>query len=249
MRTLFRFLQQLWSWILDLFYPRDCVICGESVAYQGHLCPKCRKELWPDRHAKCDVCGIESPDEVTEHFTCPECTQRPPAFVKAFVALRYIETAKELIQAFKYSKSLWLVVDFVYYLQMVYLNEVLAKGILTDGIVPIPMTNKKLRYRGYNQAELLAKELAKRVNVPYYPKWLYRTASKTWSQARLQRKERLMNAKRIYHLRKPLQLQGKTILLIDDVMTTGATVNACASLLKSCGATVYVLVLARPFFA
>ncbi len=249
MRTIFHFLQQYWSWALDLFYPRDCVICGNRVTYQGYLCPTCRNDLWPERHAKCDICGIESPDEVTEHFTCPACRQHPPAFIKAFVALRYIESVKELILAFKYSKCLWLVGDFVYYLQMIYVNEILAQGISIDGIVPIPMTLKKRRYRGYNQAEILAKELAKRVGVPCYSKWLSRTASATWSQARLQRKDRLVNAKRIYHLRKPLQLKGKTLLLVDDVMTTGATVNACASLLKACGANVYVLVLARPFFA
>jgi ComF family protein len=171
-----------------------------------------------------------------------------PAFEKAFVALRYEAEPQKIIYTFKYQRGFWLVHDLVYFLECVYLKEIVPQGIVIDLLVPVPTMGVKLRRRGYNQSELLVKFLAKRLHLPYETKLLCRKKTKILAQARLQRKERFQYAKGAYAIFKPKDLTGKTVLLVDDVMTTGATLNACATHLKQLGATVYTLVLARPLF-
>jgi ComF family protein len=173
---------------------------------------------------------------------------QPPAFEKAFVALCYYGEIREVIHLFKYRRGIWLVHDLVYFLEMVYALEILASGIEVDLVVPVPMMHAKRRKRGFNQAALLAKFFAKKVGLRYQDKLLCRRQTKAPVQARLQRKERFQYAQMAYHLGQRMDLSGKTVLLVDDVMTTGATVNACATRLKQQGAKVYVLALARPLF-
>lgn len=244
-----RALRRLWDALLDLLYPRDCVICGHRVDRpKGHLCTTCRAEQWPERHATCSICAAESANMTQEHFVCHDCMQHRPLFEKAFVALRYYSNVRQLIQTFKYQQGLWLIHDFTHFLEVVYWDQIFGQGIHIDALVPVPTYRAKLRKRGYNQAECLANALAKRLGLPCYKRILCRLSTKIWAQARLQRKERFSHAKKAYAIRKPMDLSGKTILLIDDVMTTGSTVNACATHLKHLGAKVYVLVLARPIF-
>lgn len=244
-----RLLRWCWASLLDLLYPRDCVLCGKPVDRpKGYLCTACRAEAWPERHATCSICAIESHMTTQEHFLCHECVKHRPAFEKAFVALRYYGEIQNLIQTFKYRQGLWLIHDFVHFLEVVYWDQIAGQGISIDALVPIPTNRTKRRQRGYNQAERLAHFLAKRLQLPCYKTLLQRKKTQIWAQARLQRKERLSYAKTAYALRTPMDLTGQTLLLIDDVMTTGSTLNACAALLKAQGATVYTLVLARPFF-
>lgn len=244
-----RLLRWCWASLLDLLYPRDCVLCGKPVDRpKGCICTTCRFEVWPERHATCSICAAESYTSTQVSFICHDCHQHRPAFEKAFVALRYYSEVKDLIQTFKYRQGLWLIHDFVHFLEVVYWDDIFGQGIHIDALVPIPTYRSKLRRRGYNQAERLARFLAKRLNLPCYSNLLRRKKTKVWAQARLQRKERFAHAKNAYMIRKPMDLTGKVILLIDDVMTTGSTLNACATQLKMQGAKVYTLVLARPIF-
>ncbi|MDO5462141.1 MAG: ComF family protein [bacterium] len=244
-----RLLRWLWASLFDLLYPRDCILCGQPVDRPiGHLCTACRFNAWPETHATCTICAIESHSALQPAFICTDCARHRPAFEKAFVALRYYGEMKELIQTFKYRRGLWLIHDLVHYLEVTYYDKILGQGIHIDALVPIPSTRAKLRQRGYNQSERLAHFLAKRLQLPCYKNLLQRNTTPLKAQVRLQRNQRFANAKRAYTLRRPLNLKGKTLLLIDDVMTTGATLNACATHLKAQGATIYTLVLARPLF-
>ena len=161
---------------------------------------------------------------------------------------RYDNAFRDLIQTFKYRKGLWLTKDLVRYLVATYQLRIAEAGIAIDLLVPVPMQVSKLRARGYNQAALLAEALAREIHLPCNTRALKRVRTGKLSQTRLHRSERLANAKAAYRAARTKGLEGKTILLIDDVVTTGATSNACATLLRQAGAkAVYVLALARPF--
>lgn len=186
----------------------------------------------------------EGPD-----FICSECLKHPPAFTRTFIVARYENAFRDLIHTFKYRRGMWLVYDLALYLEAVYRGRIQPLNIKVDLVTSVPMRPSKLRTRGYNQAHLLAKTFAQKVGLPYHATLLKRVHTGIISQTRLQRAGRLQNAKAAYALTsKKTRLDNQTILLIDDVMTTGATCNACANHLRNAGAkAVYILVLARPF--
>lgn len=239
----------LFERLLDFLYPRQCVLCHRMLTQRvGHFCYDCMFESLSLSKARCQCCGIETYDEVTSTFLCPMCQSHRPAFQRAFVILRYTPSVSQLIQDFKYRNRLWLIHDFTTLLYGTYIDQILGQGIEIHGIVSIPTTRAKYRRRGYNPSGELARALARKLHLPHHTKLLKRIPVTTSTQTKLNRHDRLANAKRIYHIRRPHDFTGKTLLLVDDVMTTGATMNACASLLKQQGATVYALVLARPTF-
>ncbi len=179
-------------------------------------------------------------------FTCSDCLQHKPAFERAFVTARYEGDFRALIHTFKFHNGLWLRDDMVRFLYATYLSRLQPLNIRPDLIVPVPMQFTKLRRRGYNQAAHLAHGLARELHLPYRGNLLRRVSTGVTSQARLHRAQRFKNALAAYRVRSSRHLLGKTVLLVDDVMTTGATVDACARLLRDAGAAkVYVLVLAR----
>lgn len=246
--TLWQHLRTWSSRLLDLLYPRDCTFCHQPAGDDGYICQECLERLSLHRNPSCIRCGAESALPEGYDFTCSECLQQPPAFERTFIVARYDNAFRDLIQTFKYRKGIWLTHDLVRYLVATYQLRIADAGIAIDLLVPVPMQAAKLRARGYNQAELLAKALARELHLPCATRALKRVRTGTISQTRLHRSERLANAKAAYRAARTKHLAGKTILLIDDVVTTGATCNACATLLRQAGAkAVYVLALARPF--
>lgn len=238
--------QQLIEAALDLFFPRDCALCGGPLP-TGHLCPDCRRQLHESPiHSRCPRCGEEFPGlDADPAAPCAACREHPPAYRRALIALRYDDNARALIHAFKYHRGVHLTAEFVRLLRATLRREV--RGLTFSAVVPVPITRAKLHARGYNQADLLARGLARRLNVPCLRHLLVRHDTGIFSQTRLHRAERLANAREAYALapRAP-NLAGKRLLLVDDVMTTGATAQACAEALASAGAEVYLLALARP---
>lgn len=251
MRNLFlsiaRFLKFWYNTCLDLCYPRDCYFCRQSVGEEGHICQECLERLSLHRNPACIRCGAESTLRDGPDFICSDCLRHPPAIERTFIVARYENALRDLIHTFKYRKGLWLTEDLGRYLFATYLERILGAGIHIDALIPIPIQPAKHRHRGYNQTQLLANYLARQTHLPILKHVLKRVNTGITSQTRLHRSERLQNAKRAYHLTASTSLAGKHILLIDDVVTTGATCNTCAELLRSAGATkVYVLALARP---
>lgn len=233
--------------ILDLIYPKDCLFCRRPSGDDGYICLTCLERLSIERNPSCVCCGKESTLESGPDFTCSECLAKRPAFERAFIVARYDYAFRELIHRFKYRKGMWLKEDLARYLVALYLGKLKDACEPIDLVVPVPMQTLKRRSRGYNQAELLAQTFAKILHLPYRAHLLKRIHTGIVSQTRLHRTERLVNARAAYVYRGWRSLKGKNVLLIDDVMTTGATCNACAACLRQAGANkVYVLVLARP---
>ncbi len=233
-------------WGLDLLYPRDCFFCQQPAGAHGHICTSCFERLMVARNPSCQICGAESHLPDGPDFICSDCLKKRPAFERAVVATRYDSAVRDLIHTFKYHQGLWLTEDLILFLQAAYLHAFVERGVKIDLLMPIPMLFKKERRRGYNQAELLVRALAREIKIPYTKRCLKRVKTKVFSQTQLGREGRLKNALASYRITHSDKVCGKTILLVDDVMTTGATLNACAQLLRDAGAAnVYALALAR----
>lgn len=239
------------GWVLDLLYPRDCAFCGEAAGEEaGHICEACLGRISFKRYSACEICGAESTQDEPVAFVCSNCLKRRPAYRRAFIAARYAGPVRDLMQSFKYRRGLYLLPDFVRFLHAAWITQIEPLALGIDAVVPVPMHRSKFRVRGYNQAEFLAKGLAKILGLPCLPRALSRHRTRSASQTYLKRGARLENARTAYRPSREIgAVAGKTILLLDDVMTTGATGDVCADVLLTAGAKeVYLLVLARPPF-
>ncbi len=244
--TFWKAVRRRLGWVLDLAYPRDCLFCKRDPGEEGHLCETCLRHLVLGRGPSCQICGAESMMNESADFVCSDCLQHRPAFERAFIAARYECDFRSLVHAFKYHDGVWLTGDMVRFLYAVYLLQLQPAGIAPEVVVPVPMQFRKLRRRGYNQASFLARGLAKQLGLPCREGILRRVPTGVVSQTRLTRRQRLENALRAYQSCPSADVAGKVVLLVDDVMTTGATLDACARRLREAGATkVYTLALAR----
>ncbi len=230
--------------LLDLLYPRYCCHCGVRVGSGvGHLCWDCRSELAYIRDPYCRQCG-DPPGGVVHHdYTCAWCRRTGPAFDQARSVVRYGGAAKSAIHALKYHHGIHLRRD---------LADLLAggfaahyRGLSIDAVLPVPLFPTRERERTYNQAALLATALAGRIDSHAEPRLLQRIRD-TGSQIRLTARERRRNVRDAFAVRFPEHVEGRRLLLIDDVMTTGCTCHEAARALKRAGATaVFVLTVAR----
>jgi len=168
------------------------------------------------------------------------CRLQPPAYSKAWTPYAYHTPLKEAIGLFKYKGKVSLAGPLAHHL----LAGLEALPPL-DLILPVPLHPHRLREREYNQSLLLAYRVSRQLNIPLSYTNLIRIRH-TVPQVSLKRRERLKNLRRSFGVQTPSQIAGKTILLIDDVLTTGTTVNECAKALRKAGSGhVYVATLAR----
>lgn len=176
-------------------------------------------------------------------YTCFHCEQMQPAFDRARSAVRFEGVAADLIHQFKYHAALWLRAEFTDWLQACV--HVHLADLAVDAVCPVPLYPARQRERGYNQAAILASALARRLNRPFWAGALRRVRP-TDTQTHLTARQRISNVAHAFESSRRARLSGKSLLLVDDVMTTGATVSACAQALKRSGCrSVYVVTLAR----
>ncbi len=227
----------------DLLYPHNCIICQKYL--KGHLktdifCPGCRSLWIANPPPFCVVCPRHC---LKPGSCCSDCHRRPPFFDRAWSAFLYEGPLRRLLHEFKYGQKTFLrhefgkaLIDFV---------QTYALPIEShDYIIPIPLHSTRLRERGYNQAQLLAEMIGRRFELPLLSNRLLRRHF-TRYQATVKPKERWTNLKGAFTISQPRELFGKSVLLVDDLLTTGATVSEAALLLKMAGARrVDVLTLA-----
>ena len=231
--------------MLDLVYPPHCLVCGAWDTPM--LCDTCRAGFVPVTGSVCPKCG--KPFVESRCHTCFSAEQEGGwHFDKARGAFYYDGTIADAIQKLKYTKRELLAEPLGdCFAERLQTGAVLSLDEMSriQAIVPVPLHPSRLRERGFNQAELLSRPIAKVWNVPLLPHTLHR-AKKTKQQARLNGAERRANMTgEIFIVRNTAQVAGRGILLVDDVMTTGATLSACANALKAAGATsVYAVTLA-----
>jgi ComF family protein len=219
--------------LLDLIVPPRCAGCGRRDTW---LCPSCRAELprLPDR--SCRVCAAPVAGAV---HRCAECYRDPPPVARVHAALRHDGVARQLVLGLKYRRGKHLVQPLVDLIAPITPDDV-------DVLVPVPLHERRLRERGFNQSELLAVELARRTARPVAGDALARVRE-TSSQAGLSPGERVENVRGAFAA--SARLDGRSVLLVDDVCTTGATLYACARALKRSGAaTVQAVVATRAVY-
>ncbi len=229
---------------LDLLYPRRCLGCGVSSpeTFQ-YICWDCWSATTRVEAPFCDLCGDPVAGAVDHGFICYSCSAEKPAFDGARSAARYDGAAGEALRQLKYEKALWLAPDMAELLHNCLEAEYPDRTF--DLLVPVPLHRIRRRERGYNQSAVLAHELGRRLGCPVRPGMLKRIRP-TATQTNLTAKERLSNVAGAFQYGKSGRLVDRQVLLVDDVMTTGATVNACAKSLKKGGAaSVHVITAAR----
>lgn len=230
---------------LDLLFPRACAACARPVGDEFlYLCWDCIAELDYIRECFCRICGDPANALVGDDWICARCAGKSPAFNAARSAVRYRGIIRNALMSFKYHNAVWLAQDFVLLLQGLTAGQWLESMAL-DGIVPVPLHPRKERRRTYNQAALLAAGLSRAMGLKLLNDCLIRTKD-LGTQTHLTQSARSVNVRDAFGLKKPDKIDGRRLLLVDDVMTTGATANACAQVLKYAGAAaVYVATVAR----
>ena len=232
-----------WRTALDLFFPRSCAGCGGPVDGQdGYVCSDCLMAIVPVTEPFCAHCGDPIDGQAGKSFTCSLCVKSAPAFDLARSAARFRGPLRPLLHQFKYAEATHLSGDLTRLLAACV--ETHYDPVQVDMIAFVPLFHRRERERSYNQARLLAERLGRRYDRPVL-RGLTRVRD-TGTQTRLHMAERVENVKGAFVVTEPRWVEGKTFLLIDDVMTTGATLREVAASLKAAGAwRVLVATVAR----
>ncbi len=218
--------------IVGALLAQDCLLCG-AASKSSLLCPRCADDLPRLQQPNCPRCALPTPNGEI----CGRCLAESPHYDGTVALYRYDFPVDRLIQAFKYSHRLALGAYFGQQLAAL-LNDIQA-----DTIIPLPLHRERLRERGFNQALELARPVGAASGIAIDTRSCVRTRN-TPAQAELPWKERSKNIRGAFHCSS--DLSGKQVVLIDDVMTTGASLNECARTLKLHGAIdVRLLVVAR----
>lgn len=243
-----RWLGRAWRAGLDVLLPPLCFGCGAAVEGRAALCPACWRKTRFLAAPVCESCGLPFEADPGPGAVCGECARAAPPFARARAAFVYDEASRGLILAFKHGDRTDAAPAFALWLMRAG-ADLLAGGQLPGAqlIVPVPLHWTRLFARRFNQAALLAHEVGRLAGVPVSTAALVRRR-RTPSQGKLGRSARQRNLAGAFAVPPARRgaLTGKRVLLVDDVLTTGATANACARVLLAAGAAaVDVLTLAR----
>ena len=227
--------------LLDLLLPPRCIACGEEVSAAPALCPACWRKLTFLGEPCCSCCGLPFAHDLGGEALCGGCARARPAYDRARSALRYDEGSRRLVLSFKHGDRLHAAPAFGEWMRRA------GAALLADAdvLVPVPLHWSRLLRRRYNQAALLAYAIRGKSGVEVLPDAL-RRRRRTASQGNFGSDGRRRNVRHAFELRPGTKLRGLKVVLIDDVLTTGATVEECARVLRRGGALrVDVLTLAR----
>ncbi len=239
--------RELGQGLLHLLYPHLCAACGRSLpADPAPFCADCRSKLTKDPHPSCPYCAATVGPYVALEKGCTRCRDRHFHFERALRLGPYKdkELLQEVILRLKHAAGEGLAEQLgAFWAEHA---EARLRELGADVVVPVPLHWWRRWQRGYNQSEALARALAARLRLPCKPGWLRRIRN-TPLQTGQSATARRANVHGAFRARARAALRGKTVLLVDDVMTTGSTANEAARALREAGAArVVVAVLARP---
>lgn len=220
---------------LALLYPEVCQLCEQQRATPeaGFVCSKCWSKVRFIKPPFCERCGLPYAGEITTAFECANCREMKLEFCSARSAVTARGVVLEAVHRYKYQRALW----FEAFLVDLFLREAVPglRDQQWDLIVPVPLHATKYREREFNQAERLASHLAHALTLPLNTNLVCRVLP-TRTQTLLTKKQRAENVQRAFAARAGRRLNGERVILVDDVLTTGATTSACAGVLRALGA-------------
>ncbi|WP_372519126.1 ComF family protein [Candidatus Ruminimicrobiellum ovillum] len=236
-------MKKILNFIISIIFPRTCSLCGKKISFnfEKNICNECIEKLPKVEGLICHKCSLPLPDGGA---TCSDCKSNKDIYFENLKSpYIYSLQMKKLIKKLKYSRKTFLAKDLSAKLADFIITENIDKNI--DVVVPVPMHWLKKWKRGYNQAELLADDVARIINKPMYNA-LARTKY-TKPQFNLKKGQRKENLEDMFAVNKKYAdiIQGKRILLIDDIATTCSTANQCAKVLKNLRCKTVVVTLAR----
>ena len=225
-----KMMKQIWTVPLVSMYPTICGIC-EKINKDG-LCPKCNLEL--KKQAEVNILQKE---EIEENI------KKEKYFEELMYIFKYEGQVRKLILDYKFNEKSYLYKTFVNFLLK---NEKLFENIKKyDKIIPVPISKKRNKERGYNQSMLIAEEIANKTNLELVNNCLIKTKN-IIEQSKLNKEDRQQNIQGVYSLQNERLITKQKILLVDDIYTTGSTVNECCKILQQANPkTIGVLVLAK----
>lgn len=220
--------------ILFFFLPRTCFCCGADLKTKHLLCPDCLAKVEPLKGLVCARCGVPLTSGGHYCFNCrgSKAAKYKCSFIRS--ALKFNEPTRALVHAFKYEKYLNIAPYFAELMYKTYRQN--PEYLEAAFLVPVPIYKSRQRKRGFNQAEVLAQYLSKLCGIPVLNALI--RLKNTKSQTKLTRKERKENILGAFALAKAAEgkIKKQAFILIDDVCTTGATLEECARVLKAAGA-------------
>lgn len=220
--------------LLDGVYPRFCAVCDAEVTTEaGYLCHECLAGLPLVTFPFCDRCGVPVAGKIDHAYTCHDCGERPPHYDQARSAARFEGAVRELTHQLKYNHAFWVLPDLADLAEAAYRAHFADAGV--DLVAAVPLHARRRRQRGYNQSALLTRALARRAGLRVCNRLLRRERD-TGTQTQLTAAARLLNVRGAFSVPHPRLAAGRTVLLVDDVMTTGATLDECARALRAAGA-------------
>jgi ComF family protein len=228
--------------VVDFLFPPLCIACREPLAGSAGFCAACWSRIVFLDGPLCDCCGLPFSVELGPDARCAACLTQPPAYDRARAIVAYDGFSRAPILALKHADRLELVPGFA-----LWLTRTGARLIQeSDLIVPVPLHRFRLWRRRYNQAAELARALSRRTGKPVALAALARKRRTESQGVMVSAKARRRNVLGAFAIPQADLVKGRNILLVDDVLTTGATAEACARALKRAGAAkVQVLALAR----
>ena len=237
--------------VANFLYPPKCAVCGDrfGLAAARRVCERCLSRVEKIAHPICLICGAPMESSMRgDDDRCASCGDHRPHFARARAVARYRPSAESdrrslpsLVRRHKYGLDQSLHNALAEFLG----DELPYSADDFDVVMPVPLHPRRLWWRGFNQAALLAMTIARRLDQPTDLKSLVRTKMTT-PQTSQDHDSRHRNVRRAFAVAHPARIKGRRVLLIDDVMTTGATVDECARVLMAAGAArVDVLTLAR----
>ena len=237
-----RVIESIKDGIAEAIFPSNiyCICCGSLIdsSRQYALCDVCVKKFHWITGRTCEKCGKALPDTYRGRI-CYDCMRLDHAFEKGFSCLTYGLHEREVLLDHKYNGKGYLAAKFG---DILY-DRISCEDIAPDVIIPVPISSGRLKKRGYNQSALMARQLSKRWGVPIDESMLVRRKETTLLRS-LNPADRRLALSDAFAVKAEHRLTGKCVLLIDDIYTTGATVDTCSSVLMDAGADkVYVLTL------
>jgi ComF family protein len=227
--------KQLTQPLVEVFFPRSCLHCGDAVEYSDFqfLCRVCSRELFLSKPPICSTCGYPFFGMLAGPRVCPHCVELDPLFKQGKTLFLAKGPARSIIHVLKYQSGFYVLEDVkVMIAKVPHYKEYFDGAIL----IPVPLHPTKERERGFNQSLVIAKSLNEATEAKDLQNLLVRTMY-TQTQTRLSRAARHQNVKNAFALASDaVVIPNQTYILVDDVITTGSTLNACAAVLREAGA-------------